>query len=580
MKYIDFTISNYKAIKSNLIVDVNKNSLIPIIGVNESGKTSVLWAIFCFDKHNDRLNDGRHLLNAGNLSETTSRSVPFITARIKITLDELLEIIDYLEIPQISVTQQDGSQINIDDENFTNELNLIKQNIRTSQWDGIINIKRNIQTLEYTFEDTIFSAVNVSKDLLLDALLACTPYILYFDDFRDTVDEKIEIVKEEQSGWLQIMQQLFTKTESEYSVFDLSSEDDLIRQSILSDVSANLNKTLSKEWKKFTLDKGSKLNVCVEYTQEDGREFLKLRITEKIGGKDRYFGIRDRSKGFYWFFNFVMKLEFNPKKRSSYDRDTIYLLDEPGSYLHSSAQEKLCEKLVRLSRSNKVIYCTHSHHLLNPEIIPLNSIKIAQKGSSGRIDLINFSEYKNPKSTKRLAIQPIIDALQIKPFLMNLDYNKICITEGIYDYYTFEMYKEIQQNIDVKFMPSTGADSIKYFISIAIAWQLNYVALWDKDIEGITHLRKAEKFFGANQAKRFLTLQLGSKEKVILQDLFDGKDLAYFSDELKAPKDSSFESIISLLFFNPQRNIILRNAPGKTKNNIENINKAIMNILK
>ena len=68
-------------------------------------------------------------------------------------------------------------------------------------------------------------------------------------------------------------------------------------------------------------------------------------IEKDAKGDDHYFFVMDRSKGFYWFFNFVMKLEFNPKVVENSDVDAIYLLDEPGSYLHATAQSKLAAKV-------------------------------------------------------------------------------------------------------------------------------------------------------------------------------------------------------------------------------------------
>jgi predicted ATPase len=75
-----------------------------------------------------------------------------------------------------------------------------------------------------------------------------------------------------------------------------------------------------------------------------------------LNGQKRYFNLKDRSKGFYWFFNFVIKLEFNHKLNGS-ENNAIYLLDEPGSYLHPNAQLMLCEKIKKLSENNKVVYC-------------------------------------------------------------------------------------------------------------------------------------------------------------------------------------------------------------------------------
>ena len=55
MKYTKFTLKDYKAIAGELEIDIRK-SLLPVIGINESGKTSILWGIFAFDSNNDWTN--------------------------------------------------------------------------------------------------------------------------------------------------------------------------------------------------------------------------------------------------------------------------------------------------------------------------------------------------------------------------------------------------------------------------------------------------------------------------------------------------------------------------------------------
>jgi len=59
MKYLRFKIYNYRAIESAEIAV--SNSLIPIIGINESGKTTILLAVLAFDKNKDKYNKGEHL---------------------------------------------------------------------------------------------------------------------------------------------------------------------------------------------------------------------------------------------------------------------------------------------------------------------------------------------------------------------------------------------------------------------------------------------------------------------------------------------------------------------------------------
>jgi predicted ATP-dependent endonuclease of OLD family len=48
MRYTKFQIENYRAVQK-IELDLEKDPLVPIIGVNESGKTTILHAIFAID---------------------------------------------------------------------------------------------------------------------------------------------------------------------------------------------------------------------------------------------------------------------------------------------------------------------------------------------------------------------------------------------------------------------------------------------------------------------------------------------------------------------------------------------------
>ena len=554
MKYTKFTLKDYKAIAGELEIDIRK-SLLPVIGINESGKTSILWGIFAFDEANDSLNEGRHIKNVGNLYKTSNRGEPSIIADIEATKDELIDFLDSIDGAAETVAEAKA------------EIKKYKRAL--SSWAGVIRIKRNLISKVYSIENSELKGFSHLNPLMIEECLGSTPYILYFDDFRDTIHEEILIEGDAKSpkGWLAIIEQLFKKTNPSYSVYKLQATEELQRKSIMADVCKVLNNTLAKEWEKFTLEEGSRLDVDIQYAATENK--LNLFIKENIAGNDRYFGIQDRSKGFYWFFNFVMKLEFNPKVRSMDDKDTIYLLDEPGSYLHSSAQAKLCEKLASLSQNNVVIYCTHSHYLLDPDKIPLSYIKIAQKSGDGSVKLVSLPEYKDDQKDKRLAIQPIIDALKIKPFITDFNFEYLCVVEGIYDYYIFEMFQGESHNL--KFLPAVNADSIKYFISIAIAWRVQYVAMWDNDAEGKKEFAKAQGFFGEEEAKRFLLLPSENprKKSFILQDLFVGGDLKMIKQELGLPSNAAFEKTILMLYFSPKRKEIMDKISDDTKKTVK-----------
>lgn len=567
MKYVKFIIEKYRAITEPLEVNLKKNSLIPIIGINECGKTTILQAIFAFDYMNDSLIEGIHLKNYENLYDTSSQD-GIISAEIEITWDEFKEKLTELE----------------KEADFKSVAGSYKRKKTKFEENDTITISRNIKDKTYSFNLDSFSDIKFN-DKLCKEIVRSLPYILYFDDFRDSVQEKIEIKKDSENkatGWLSIIEQLFRKTDKNYSVFDLATHDDNKRDSIISDVKGVLNEKLTKEWSNFKLDNSDPLQISLRFITEgtapSQRYFIELKIVESIkdgtSSKSRFFGIRDRSKGFFWFFNFVMKLYFNPKVRSLDDKDTIYLLDEPGSYLHAIAQTKLCNKLSELSKDNKVVYCTHSHYLLDPEIIPINNIKVADKNTSGSITLKSIHDIDDEATPeKRNAFQPIWDALRLKPFNLDIATKKIIIVEGIIDYYAFEMFNKNLKGLDsVCFLPSLNANSITYFISLMIAWQKNYVALWDNDKEGIDEKTKAENIFNEIESKRFFALpKTARQKKKILQNLFEGGDLNLIRTELGIPSNTNFNKTIIALYFSDKKDDILNKLSENTKNNFKEV---------
>jgi len=446
----------------------------------------------------------------------------------------------------------------------------------------VIKISRNLNTKEYFIDN--FSFGNKTYDnIFCSDIVIHLPYILYFDDFRDSMEEEVEITKDEKGryfGWLEIIETLFNRTDPNYSVFRLKEMEERERKSVLAQVGKKLNITLTNEWRNFKLEDKENLSINVEYrtrrdSQNKEREFLKFDVIEIDKEENaRFFFIRDRSKGFYWFFNFVMKLEFNPKENLNSRYKAIYLLDEPGSYLHASAQEKLCKKLVTLSESSSVIYCTHSHYLLNPDVIPLGNIRIANKDSQKNITLKSFYDFDKTQNNLQLAFQPLYDALHLKPFSLDMNFDTIVLTEGITDYFLFMMFNKDKKRT---FLPCTGASSIKQFISILLAWRKDFFVFWDTDQEGERVFNECKNFFGEELTKehfRKYSYLNKNLKKVTLETLIDGIDITMIKEELNLEKNVNTKKMLSHLYYSKKRESILKNISSKTLDNINhNLNQ-------
>jgi energy-coupling factor transporter ATP-binding protein EcfA2 len=95
-----------------------------------------------------------------------------------------------------------------------------------------------------------------------------------------------------------------------------------------------------------------------------------------------------RSKGFIWFFSFLVYF-YNLK-----DSDVVLLLDEPGLGLHAAAQRDLLTFIEdNLSHQHQVIYTTHSPFMINPN--QLKRVRVVEgKNNDGSIitkDIYNGS---------------------------------------------------------------------------------------------------------------------------------------------------------------------------------------------
>ena len=252
MKYKTFTVRNYRAITGPLVVNFEKNRLMPVIGINECGKTTILHAIFAFDYFNDLLNDrGRHLRDTANLYGTST-----VPATVSATIE-------------LSGGDFESSLKLIDDKSLTAD---IKRYVRKRRRvPTTLTVSRNLITKQYTIEANELPNKTLN-DALARAFIKQLPYILFFDDFRDSIEESIEIKPSEigqtLTGWLSIVEQLFQQTDEAFSVFDLAGLEERRRKTILAKVQRHLNNTLTKEWQNFRLDESDALQISIEYYQK------------------------------------------------------------------------------------------------------------------------------------------------------------------------------------------------------------------------------------------------------------------------------------------------------------------------
>lgn len=533
MKYIQFEIEGYRAIEKGVVAV--SNNLIPVIGINESGKTTILQAILAFDKNKDRYNNGEHLLHKNKyvIEEKDGK----VSADVLIEGDEDLEF-------------------------FSSRLNLSAVDVLYKTLQEFakslkpITLSRSFPSKRYSIaNDELTSIIGKNKQRdLAEAVYERLPFILYFDDFSDRVPASIEfqINKELSKGyapakgngeeWHSILEEVFRRA-SDDGKLSLTSflkmRDPDSQEGLMNDIQDILHKEVVEDWinlkKRYAPDFGEEseeLRLQLNWKISDDKKFITFtfQVQDRTTSKGRQFNITQRSKGFQWFFNFIMKLKFNPKYQTA-QKGAIYLLDEPGSYLHNSAQEELLKKLQDISNTNTILYCTHSQYLLDPETINISRIKIAKK-KAGKIQILSYDTAGVSKNEG--ALTPLNQALHIKSGFYNKDVKYPVITEGITDFYLFNLikkYKEGYFNDKIDFIPGAGADHLKDLISHAIAFSDNYLILLDSDDKGMKAYEKYGEFFGSEEKKKMFVYTLpGKKKEVVLEDFLSVADKKHLKD--------------------------------------------------
>ena len=594
MIYKKFKIENYRAIVDPIEIDLS-HGIVPLVGVNECGKTTILQAIFCFDYTNDKINSGRHLKNIMNLYETVDKGVCTISAEIESDKDVIRDEFNYvLRKKEDEILELKNKSESIEDESSEEKQQILKNILEqeekkkklescisqyleeySKQRKVIINISRELYSDTENTVKSIYKA-DFFKDNLVDEelvdqickkLIDTCPYILYNDDFNDKPYDELIIGGTEHKDWQDIYRRVFSSVDKikiySYDLDEIFEVGENRLNSILSVTSTYLSKILTKAWKELTL-KNDEINVSLTTEKRnrvvkttDGKEaqitdkVLKIKIKEmNKAGYSCQFDLTDRSKGFIWYYNFIMKIQFNPKQIEE-SENTVFLLDEPGSYLHETAQKELCNDLKKISKDGTVIYCTHSPQLLIPKIIPPNKIKIVSK-NDGMINAVNLTEYKT-EGKKMAALQPVYEALGMPVFSTYHNKENIVCVEGIYDKYAIELFCDLPSGTVV--FPSVNSDAIISNIAYFITYRIPYLALWDDDVAGNRDCNKAKKYYGIGESENCCVLpNKGKKAEMKMEDMFDKETFDRLSelcglDIKKCYDKNDYQNIMNALYF-------------------------------
>ncbi len=518
LSYKSFEIKNFKGI-DHVSIDLIKNNLVLLLGLNESGKSTILKAIEAFDYLNDptQEDDEKYFQNIRNKSQVSSNKDVVLTARISIEQP----------IPELQTQKNAERQLSNDEKIEINEF------INKINSDGEVYISRvfpfksgKLSKYHYRIESKHpFSNNLLSRQVAAEIVSIC-PYIIYFEDFKDRIPEKIFVTEKSDafdSSWFDIINGLFFNTDEELSIEEFKKyysknnkrPDDA--RTVLKRVNKKLNETFTKKWKDLSGVKDIDSAELI-YENKQSPHFI-LKITDSDGTT---YSIDERSRGALWYLSFLMKTEFRSKRLRNDHGKPVFLIDEPASNLHSNAQQNMTEDFGRLAENTSLIYTTHSQYLISLHNIK-NTYIVERK--NGLVVASRWSEFIQRPENKRPVsyYQPLANLLNIIPTTFDVPWKKCLITEGPSDrHILYTMYYAIYAvKPDFVIYPGTSANDLDNLIALNIGWNADFRIVLDSDKKGIEQQKRyIDKFNLSDNQIMTLPLQNGD-----IEDCFEESEL-------------------------------------------------------
>lgn len=519
MKLKKVKINKYKSFLQEQTVDIEEKTT-RLVGKNESGKTSFLEALAKFNyfeedtekEFNETFDFPKNELKS---YQKKGDKVKVVECTFEILPDQLEEIEEDLGkgiflSKEITISVNYGSSIKSYGLVKSDERKFLKNLLKIYPLESVLSkdlgkandIVEAIELCEGREEcveflkelkrikDNSSSGFDTLNGYIVSQYLkGWLPKFWYFDEYY-TIPSRISISKMKTGQ----TDATFTKEEfnTAKALFDLANiEIDELHdadsfEAFISELEATSNEITDKFLEYWTTNQNLEIRFEIEpitnyhpntKTVLNQDKILNIRIRNT---KHRVsLPLKNRSKGFIWFFSFLVWFSRIESKKN--DR-FILLLDEPGLNLHASAQKDLLKFIDNeLSENYQVVYTTHSPFMIDStklhEVRTVYDSLDAKKGSV-------ISKAIQEKDSETLF--PLQAALGYD-IAQNLYISKNnLLVEGPADLIYITVISSLLESVGrtsltdaATVVPVGGLDKVSTFISLLRGNKLNIVCLLD-----------------------------------------------------------------------------------------------------
>lgn len=592
MRYKSFRIQNFKGIKDTTIQfdGIAGAAVFAFVGLNESGKTTVLEAIHSFSP-----DAATSELMGGDDEET---GIPFKDRVPRHLISTFTG--DVSVTATVSVTEEDKQNIAeaileddliIDTESIPSEI-VFERHQRFEDGD----FKKSFFTLRTSLEirgtkqRRWRDPTTEEKVKLRDTIYGLTPDIAYFPTFVFDFPETIFLT--ERGG---VVDQFYRTVFQDVLDFDgrgHTIEKDIVRrirspdmavpwlsflaawtkhddrekiQHVMDRASAAVTRLVFGRWNEiFGEDtKGKEIVISFDTVQgeKEGANGVRTQTNEhdvfikfQIRDGTRRFNVNDRSLGFRWFFAFMLFTQFRVARSDS--RPLLFLFDEPASNLHAAAQQKLIESFPEITKGEHTLaYTTHSHYMIEPKWLeqtyivtnradtPASTVldDISLDDESLDVKVASYRSFVNAHPNQTNYFQPILDRLEVVPSRFDVQKASI-ILEGRSDYYILRYAAKATGKTDLPLLPGLGAGTFGALAALHVGWNLRFLFILDGDKQGNSDRERYITEYGIPN-ERIATINELVDGVIVIENLLDQVALDFIQRELKLGETPSKSQI-------------------------------------
>lgn len=516
MKLVSFRIQSYCSIIDTEWCWLSSDNITGLIGQNESGKSSVLEALYAF--------------YTGEIEDDNIRSsgdYPKISCRFELSAEEFDKIFDGVETPEgfRDLLEASDWQFNLnrswnglDQANSVMDLDedlsaVLITNQDIKEQDAVEDDPEGEESEEVEAEPEAES--KPSEEVIELELSECTaklieelPEFVRFANNASSLPAMIDYADIEASNDVDGIM----GAQNFLRLTGLTKEEILNPSQRRAGVKIRLaNKKITadfhKFWMQFIGDKKTKIGIEFEVKNYDNT------VGEKVGEPYLIFWVKhgdellhpnQRSKGVQWFLSFYLQLMSSALADS---KPQILLIDEPGESLHAKAQRDILKVFEETKQRIQIIYTTHSPYLLEADrTYRLRAVQRDGGEENGETNILSASDLGAASTDTLFPLFSVIGADLASQNVIQ-KHNNVILEEPSAYYYFMAFLKLTGESHEMHFLPSTGVANVNMYVNLFMGWGLDFLVCVDDDKEARTQMKLlADNVYGGvnDESKKHL----------------------------------------------------------------------------